>query len=41
MSDKKVEVFSFPLKHSVPVCGFLFREIRKQPNIKKGVCRKI
>lgn len=25
-SDKKCEVFSFPLKHSIPVCGFLFRE---------------
>jgi len=34
-SDKKVEVTSFPLKHSIPVCGFLFREQKKQPNIKK------
>ena len=34
-SDKKVEVFSFPLKHSTPTCGFLFREIKKQPNIIK------
>ncbi|WP_238764300.1 ribonuclease Z [Maribellus maritimus] len=34
-SDKKVEVFSFPLKHSSPVCGFLFKEVPKQPNIKK------
>ena len=33
--DKKVEVISFPLKHSIPTCGFLFREIRRQPNIKK------
>ena len=33
--DKKVEVISFPLKHSIQTCGFLFREIRKQPNIKK------
>ncbi len=39
-SDKKVEVFSFPLKHSVPVSGFLFREIRKQPNIKKEYVQK-
>ncbi len=34
-SDKKVEIFSFPLKHSIPTCGFLFKEIQKQPNIKK------
>lgn len=34
-ADKKVEVFSFPLKHSCPVCGFLFKEVQKQPNIKK------
>lgn len=33
--DKKVEIISFPLKHSIPTCGFLFREIKKQPNIKK------
>jgi ribonuclease Z len=34
-ADKKVEVFSFPLKHSIPVCGFLFKEVQKQANIKK------
>ena len=39
-TDKSVEVFSFPLKHSVPVCGFLFREIQKKPNIKKEVVKK-
>lgn len=39
-SDKKVEVFSFPLKHSIPVCGFLFREIQKEPNIKKEYVNK-
>ena len=33
--DKKVEVISFPLKHSIPTCGFLFRETKKLPNIKK------
>lgn len=31
--DKLVEVYSFPLKHSVPVCGFLFREKTKERNI--------
>ncbi len=34
-SDNKAEVFSFPLKHSIPCCGFLFREKQKLPNIKK------
>ncbi len=39
-ADKKVEVFSFPLKHSIPTCGFLFKEIQKQPNIKKELVEK-
>ena len=34
-SDKRVEVHSFPVKHSISTCGFLFKEIPKQPNIKK------
>lgn len=34
-SDNKAEVFSFPLKHSIPCCGFLFRETQKLPNIRK------
>jgi len=34
-TDKKVEIFSFPVKHSTPTCGFLFKEIQKQANIKK------
>lgn len=34
-SDKKVEIFSFPVKHSISACGFLFKEIQKQANIKK------
>ena len=34
-ADKKVEVFSFPVKHSISACGFLFKEIQKQANIKK------
>lgn len=33
--DKKVEVVSFPLKHSINCCGFLFREKEKEANIKK------
>ena len=34
-SDKRVEVFSFPVKHSISTCGFLFKEIKKEANIKK------
>jgi ribonuclease Z len=33
--DKKVEVCSFPVKHSISCSGFLFREKRKEANIKK------
>lgn len=33
--DDKVEVFSFPLKHSIPCCGFLFKEKKKEFNIIK------
>lgn len=33
--DKKVEVISFPLKHSINCCGFLFREKPKEANIRK------
>lgn len=39
-SDKRVEVYSFPVKHSVSACGFLFREIEKQPNIKKELVKE-
>lgn len=38
--DKRVEVFSFPVKHSIPTCGFLFREIQKPANIKKEVIQE-
>ncbi|MFW6370471.1 MAG: ribonuclease, partial [Bacteroidota bacterium] len=33
--DKKVEVFSFPVKHSINCSGFLFREKQREANIKK------
>ena len=33
--NKNLEVTSFPLKHRVPTCGFLFREKQKEPNIRK------
>jgi len=38
--DKRVEVFSFPVKHSISTCGFLFREIQKQANIKKEMVQE-
>ena len=33
--DERLEVFSFPLKHRVPTCGFLFREKKPDLNLKK------
>lgn len=33
--DKVIEVISFPLKHSINCCGFLFREKIKERNSKK------
>jgi ribonuclease Z len=33
--DEKVIVSSFPVKHSILTCGFLFREKEKLPNIKR------
>lgn len=33
--DKKVEVLSFPVKHSVSTCGFLFRELPREANIRR------
>lgn len=34
-TDKNLQVISFPLKHSVPTCGFLFQEIPRPLNIRK------
>lgn len=34
-SNKHIDVFSFPLLHSIPACGFLFKEKQKLPNIRK------
>ena len=33
--DKKVVITSFPLKHRIATCGFLFRETAKLPNLRK------
>ena len=34
--DKILEIFSFPVNHSVPCCGFLFQEKKSQRNIIKA-----
>ena len=39
-ADKRVEVFSFPMKHSISTCGFLFKEVQKQANIKKEMVQE-
>lgn len=39
-SDKRVEVISFPVKHSISTCGFLFREVQKEANIKKEMVQE-
>jgi ribonuclease Z len=39
-ADKRVEVISFPVKHSISTCGFLFREIQKPANIKKEMVQE-
>lgn len=35
--DNKLVVYSFPLKHRVPTCGFLFKEKERLRNIRKDV----
>ncbi len=38
--DKKLEIYSFPLEHRIPTCGFLFQEKPGLPNIKKSAIQK-
>ncbi len=38
--DRGLEIYSFPLKHRAPACGFLFREKPAELNIKKEIIRK-
>ncbi len=38
--DKRVEVYSFPLKHKIASSGFLFVEKPREPNIKKSYVEK-
>lgn len=40
MENKNLEIYSFPLKHSKPVWGFLFLEKTKLRNIKKEAIQK-
>uniref|UniRef100_UPI00321762ED ribonuclease Z n=1 Tax=uncultured Draconibacterium sp. TaxID=1573823 RepID=UPI00321762ED len=37
--NKNLEVFSFPVKHSIPTSGFLFKEKPKPANIKKDMVK--
>ena len=39
--DKIMEVFSFPVKHSVPTCGFLFKEKSTDRRIKKEKIKEL
>lgn len=39
-TDKNLEVYSFPLVHTKPTWGFLFREIDKERNIRKDCIEK-
>ncbi|MFZ4784993.1 MAG: ribonuclease Z [Flavobacteriales bacterium] len=38
--DKTIEVYSFPLKHRIPTCGFQFVEKEKSPKIRKSIISK-
>jgi ribonuclease Z len=40
LKDSNVEVITIPLKHRVPTCGFLFREMQVPRNIKKEMVEK-
>jgi ribonuclease Z len=37
--NNKLEVYSFPLKHSIPTCGFLFKEKPHPRKIKKAALK--
>ncbi len=38
--DSKCKIYSFPLKHRIPTCGFLFEEKEKSRNIIESKIRK-
>lgn len=39
--NKNISVHSFPLRHRVPTCGFLFKEKAKLPNLKKALIQTL
>jgi len=39
--NDKITVHSFPLKHSVPTCGFLFREKSQERRIRKDILTRV
>ncbi|MCQ2252120.1 MAG: ribonuclease Z [Bacteroidales bacterium] len=39
-STRRMEVYSFPLKHRIDTWGFIFKEKERQPNIRKEVIAK-
>lgn len=39
--NEKVQIYSFPLKHRVPTCGFLFKEKQRLPNLKKELIKEL
>ena len=36
--DRTLKVWTLPLKHKVPSCGFLFEEKKRLPHIRKDMC---
>jgi ribonuclease Z len=38
--DDKIKVNTIPMKHRIPTCGFLFREQKKLPNLRKEMIEK-
>jgi ribonuclease Z len=39
--NDKVSVFSFPLEHSVPTCGFIYREKKQERKIRKVILAEL
>jgi len=39
LETKTIEIYSFPVKHSIPTSGFLFKEKPKSANIKKDLVK--
>ena len=39
--NEKVSVFSFPLDHSIPTCGFIFREKQNDRKIRKDILAEL